>query len=95
MLELARLVGYRPRPGVAASVYLAYTIDDKYKEEAIIPAGQPGPEHTGPGESAQSFETSEELRARAMWNNLRPRVNQPQTPREHSSRRRRRMRGSI
>src|SRR6185503_2213059 len=26
--ELARLVGYRPRPGVSASTYLAYTIDE-------------------------------------------------------------------
>ena len=25
VLELARLVGYQPRPGVAASVHLAYT----------------------------------------------------------------------
>ena len=48
VLELARLVGYRPRPGVAATVYLAYTIDDKYKEEAIIPAGQPRTEHPRP-----------------------------------------------
>ena len=80
VLELARLVGYRPRPGVAASVYLAYTIDDKYKEEAIIPPGTRAQSIPGPGETAQSFETSEELRARALWNNLRPRVNQPQTP---------------
>jgi hypothetical protein len=79
VLELARLVGYRPRPGVAATVYLAYTIDDKYTEEAIIPAGSRAQSVPAPGESAQSFETSETLRARAQWNDLRPRVNQPQT----------------
>ena len=79
VLELARLVGYRPRPGVAATVYLAYTIDDKYKEEAIIPAGSRAQSIPGPGETAQSFETSENLAARALWNNLRPRVAQPQT----------------
>jgi predicted phage baseplate assembly protein len=79
VLELARLVGYRPRPGVAATVYLAYTIDDKYTEEAIIPAGSRAQSVPAPGESAQSFETSEPLRARAQWNDLRPRVNQPQT----------------
>jgi hypothetical protein len=79
VLELARLVGYRPRPGVAASVYLAYTIDEKYKEEAVIPPGSRAQSVPGPGEKAQSFETSEELRARALWNNLKPRVSQPQT----------------
>src|SRR6266700_621887 len=29
VLELARLVGYTLKPGVAATVYLAYTIDEK------------------------------------------------------------------
>jgi hypothetical protein len=80
VLELARLVGYQPRPGVAASVYLAYTIDPNYKEETVIPAGSRSQSIPGPGESAQSFETSEDLKARAQWNNLRPRLKQPQTP---------------
>jgi hypothetical protein len=31
VLELARLVGYAPRPGVASSVYLAYTLEEKIK----------------------------------------------------------------
>ncbi|MDP2782651.1 putative baseplate assembly protein [Devosia sp.] len=79
VLELARLVGYQPRPGVAASVYLAYTIDPNYKEETVIPAGSRSQSIPGPEESAQSFETSEDLKARAQWNNLRPRIKQPQT----------------
>src|SRR3569833_376813 len=29
VLELARLIGYALRPGVAATVYVAYTLDDK------------------------------------------------------------------
>ena len=40
VLELARLVGYQPRPGVASSVYLAYTLDDNFKEEVTIPRVQ-------------------------------------------------------
>lgn len=80
VLELARLVGYRPRPGVAASVYLAYTVEPNYKEETVIPAGSRSQSIPGPGESAQSFETSEDLKARAAWNNLTPRLKQPQTP---------------
>ncbi len=79
VLELARLIGYRPRPGVAASVYLAYTIDPNYTEETVIPAGSRTQSVPGPGETAQSFETSEDLKARAQWNNLRPRVARPQT----------------
>ena len=80
VLELARLVGYRPRPGVAASVYLAYTIAPNYNEETVIPAGSRSQSIPAPGETAQSFETSEDLKARAQWNNLRPRLKQPQTP---------------
>ncbi len=81
VLELARLVGYQPRPGVSSSVYLAYTLDNNLKEEITLPKGArsqstPG---GGQGEMPQTFETSEDLKARAQWNNLRPRLTQPQT----------------
>lgn len=79
VVELAQLVGYRPRPGVAASVYLAYTIDEKFTEEVLIPAGSRAQSVPGPGETAQSFETSEDLKARSKWNDLHPRMSQPQT----------------
>ncbi|MCG7756163.1 MAG: hypothetical protein LZF63_05835, partial [Nitrosomonas sp.] len=49
VLELGRLVGYQPRPGVASSVYLAYTIDDNFKEETIIPKGARSQSIPGPG----------------------------------------------
>ncbi len=98
VLELARLVGYAPRPGVASSVYLAYLLDEKPKPalapgspvtpvstsedepETVVPAGAraqsvPG----GPGETQQSFETSEDITARAAWNNLQVRLTRPQT----------------
>src|SRR5438128_651139 len=38
ILELARLIGYELRPGVAASVYLAYSIE-KDTQPVDIPAG--------------------------------------------------------
>lgn len=79
VLELGRLVGYQPRPGVASSVYLAYTIDDNFKEETIIPKGARSQSIPGPGEMPQSFETSEDIKARAQWNDLKPRINKPQT----------------
>lgn len=79
ILELARLVGYKLRPGVASSVFLAYTLDDNFKDEVVIPKGARTQSIPGPNEIPQSFETSEELKARAQWNNLKPRLTRPQT----------------
>lgn len=97
VLELARLIGYELRAGVAASTYLAFTI-----EEAPGTTGQalslgttaqvvpsPPPPVTvasgtkvqsvpGENETAQIFETIEEVEARAEWNAMRPRLWQPQ-----------------
>lgn len=78
VLEQARLVGYRPRPGVASSVYLAYTIDQN-AAPVEIPKGARANSVPGPGEQMQAFETSEALQARAEWNELRVRMSQPQT----------------
>lgn len=78
VLELARLVGYAPRPGVAASTHLAYTLDEG--AEVTIPAGSRAQSVPAPGELPQPFETSEELPARAVWNELRVRRTRPQTP---------------
>jgi predicted phage baseplate assembly protein len=76
VLELARLVGYRPRPGVAASAYLAYQLETGF--EVTIPAHSLAQSVPGPGELPQPFETSKPLAARASWNALRPRQTRPQ-----------------
>lgn len=78
VLELARLVGYTLRPGVASSVYLAYTLDDNQLEPTVIAAGARAQSLPGPGETPQSFETSEDLAARREWNNLQVRMTRPQ-----------------
>lgn len=78
ILELARLIGYELRPGVSASVFLAYTIDTNAKEPVIIPAGARSQSVPDPGEDAQTFETSDPLEARSVWNNLKPRQTRPQ-----------------
>jgi hypothetical protein len=78
--ELARLTGYRLRPGVSASVLLAYTIDKDPagKDPSVtIPTGSRAQSVPGPGEQPQTFETAEELQARASWNLLRPQQSQP------------------
>ena len=78
ILEIARLVGYALRPGVSASVFLAYTIDTNLKSPVELPIGTRSQSVPGPGEQPQSFETSEVLDARAAWNILQPRLSQPQ-----------------
>lgn len=77
ILELARLVGYRPRPGVAASVYLALTLEDNY-DVMVEPAELRAQSVPGPGELPQVFENIEKLDAHAKWNRLRPRMTRPQ-----------------
>lgn len=78
VLELANLVGYRPRPGVASTVYLAYTLDDKQSDPVEISAGSRAQSIPGPDEQAQAFETSETLIARREWNDLAVRRSRPQ-----------------
>jgi hypothetical protein len=76
ILELARLVGYKLRPGVASSVYLAFTVSNGFQGD--IPAETRAQSIPGTGEKPQFFETSEKLAARDAWNNLKPRLTRPQ-----------------
>jgi Baseplate J-like protein len=76
ILELARLVGYVLRPGVAASVFLAYTLEKDHT--VLIPLSNRAQSVPHPGELPQSFETAEKLEARAAWNALKPRLTRPQ-----------------
>lgn len=77
VLELARLIGYTPRPGVAASVYLAYSLE-KDAEPVEIAKGAQVNSVPAPGEQMQCFETAEPLMARVEWNIIRPRLTAPQ-----------------
>lgn len=78
LFELARLVGYQPRPGVASSVYLAYKIDLNTPQEITVPRGARVQTVPAQDESPQSFETSQDLAARAAWNKLGLRQSEPQ-----------------
>jgi predicted phage baseplate assembly protein len=75
ILELGRLVGYRLKPGVSSSVYLAYTVEDT--THTTIPAGSKSQSIPGAGEQAETFETSEDFEARGEWNALLPRLSEP------------------
>ncbi len=78
ILELGRLVGYTLRPGVSASVYVAYTLDSNQTTPVTIPAGSRSQSIPGPGQMPQYFETSADLYTRTEWNNLQIRQTQPQ-----------------
>jgi hypothetical protein len=78
LVELSRLIGYVPRPGVSASAYLAYTLE-RNSAHVEIPKGSKASTVPGPGEDMQTFETAEPLVAREEWNAIRPRLKMPQS----------------
>ncbi len=81
VLHLARAIGYELKPGVAASTYLAFTLDDSptAQEAVTIPAGtQVQSIPVKKGELPQTFETSDEFIAHRAWNLLKPRLTRPQ-----------------
>jgi hypothetical protein len=76
VLELARLVGYEPRPGVAASTHLAFTMEKGFNNE--IEPGAKAQSMSVAGELPQTYETSEPLAGRYEFNNLQVRRTKPQ-----------------
>jgi predicted phage baseplate assembly protein len=77
---LGRLVGYAPRPGVAAGTYLAFTVDRDAAlrdVEVLVPAGMRAQSVPVPGQEAQPFETGEELTARWSLNDMPVQVARP------------------
>jgi hypothetical protein len=87
LIELARLIGYRPRSGVAASTYFAFTLEDAQgaPKRATIDLGTKVQSIPGPGEQPQIFETIEKIDARAEWNALKPRMTEPFIPQAHDT----------
>jgi predicted phage baseplate assembly protein len=76
MIELARLVNYIPRPGVSASVYLAFTMLNGFS--GTVPAGTRAQSVPGSGQTPQYFETSADLSVSDKWNSIQPRLTRPQ-----------------
>ncbi|CAD5108256.1 putative baseplate assembly protein [Zestomonas carbonaria] len=73
VLELGRAIGYELRPGVAASTFLAFTLETApgAPEQTLIGAGCKSQSVPGQDEQPQVFETLEPVLARAAWNALR------------------------
>lgn len=81
ILELARAIGYELNPGVAASTFLAFTVEDAPGSplSAIVAVGTKVQSIPPQNKLPQTFETAEEITAQVGWNALRPRLGQPQT----------------
>lgn len=73
IIELARLIGYAPAPGVSASVWLAISCDTVpgSPEVVTLPQGTGVMSIPGPDEKPQIFETSTAIAARPAWQDLR------------------------
>jgi predicted phage baseplate assembly protein len=76
--QLAALTGYRLRPGVASSVFLAFTLDPD--SAVTMPGGSRAQSVPGPGQTPQSFETTDDLAASGAWNAMQPRMTRPTQP---------------
>ena len=82
VLELASAIGYELKPGVAASTYLAFTLEDASGApgHATIDKGTKVMSVPGQDEKPQTFETIEKIEAKVEWNALKPRMTEPKTP---------------
>ncbi|HEV2914397.1 MAG TPA: putative baseplate assembly protein [Pyrinomonadaceae bacterium] len=82
VINLARLIGYELRLGVAASTYLAFTIESAPGSPGAvtISTGLKVQSIPGPGDVPQTFETVEEVTARGEWNEMRPRLTELRLP---------------
>jgi hypothetical protein len=87
LVELSRLIGYRPAPGVSASAYVAFTLQQA-PGQAIDPTAPPItiPKGTGiqsvpvQGQQPQTFETAADIPAKPDWNALKVQTGQPWAP---------------
>ncbi|MER6349818.1 putative baseplate assembly protein [Streptomyces sp. NPDC001595] len=75
LVRLGRLVGHRPRPALAATTHLAYTLDPG--TSCVVPAGSQVRSAPEPGGLPLAFETAANLTARAEWNRLPVRTTCP------------------
>jgi hypothetical protein len=87
LVELSRLIGYQPAPGVAAAAYLAFSLkvasgspSDPTTPAITIPKGTQVQSVPAQGQPPQTFETSADILAKADWNALPVQTAVPWTP---------------
>jgi len=78
ILALASLVGYQPVPGLAAQVYLAYTLAPDPADGAVqFSPGLLFQSVPAPGQQPQTFESAQAIVARPSWNLMTPKSTRP------------------
>ena len=87
LVELSRLIGYAPAPGVAAASYVAFTLKtapgqapDPSAPAITIPQGTQMQSVPAQGQTAQTFETSADIPAKPDWNALPVQAANPWIP---------------
>jgi hypothetical protein len=87
LIELSRLIGYQPSPGVAASTSVAFTLKaapglaaNPATPAITIPSGTQIQSVPAQGQTPQTFETSSEIQAKADWNALAVQTSLPWMP---------------
>lgn len=80
--QLARLIGYRLNPGVAAETWLAFTVEEAVgaPEQVRLDSGIKVQSVPGQDEKPQTFETVEEIVARPEWNAITAQTSRPWQP---------------
>ncbi|MGC1310450.1 MAG: putative baseplate assembly protein [Phormidesmis sp.] len=80
VLALARAIGYELDPGVAASTYLSFTVEEAPDSPTVVavPKGTQVMSVPVKDELPQTFETVEDLTAYLAWNAIKPRSQRPQ-----------------
>lgn len=73
VLEMARAIGYELNPGVAATAYLTFTVEDAEGApgKSDVPAGTQVMSIPPQGQLPQTFETSNDITARKEWNAIK------------------------
>jgi len=81
LVELARHISYRPKPGVAAGAWFSFLMDESpgAPTEAKVPVGTKVQSIPGQDEKPQAFETIETIQARTRWNAIKPQLTAVQT----------------
>jgi predicted phage baseplate assembly protein len=78
VVALAEMLGQRPALGTAATVQLAYTLNDEPLDQAaLLESGLLSQSVPGPDEHPQTFETTAPLLARPSWSRLGVRCSGP------------------
>ncbi len=78
--QIARMIGYELRPGVAARTFLAFTLQEGpgSVEKLKLAVGTKVQSTPGQDETPQMFETVEEIEARTAWNRIKAKATQSQ-----------------